>query len=890
LEPFLKKIKDCGLGQGLSSLLPGFDVEKFVIKKIKGIVLNKREVELGRFLGKVEIFYLKGIVLEPVGLVGLMFKNIVIPEERILQIFRDILGQIDKKYFSDDYIPQKINSILKRLSEDEIYVPENLEDKTLFDLLVLILFNYYMTTGEVQPQWFVDARKKSERQEFARDCINFLIDTLLKVFKNLSENIYLDYSITFDSPLLRTFLNRKTNNGQLNKILEILGVDFQKILDEMAKKYIGESFVSGFGTLLVETIRSMIFGYDSSFLSENKKNLFNLTMTFGSEANSRNFRWFGNLNNKKCDEFFEISEDKFFSRSRRVRPTKCVVTLARSNLIAFGVVSKFFTEKKYKYSVTINNLKQDRTYYYRIFSNERKYSGEFTCENNKDKNFKFVAVSDSQGMIREDYELFLENLQSALETAKNAEFIVHLGDFVDDGKNENHWDFLLNNPLWGKYAVIPVAGNHDYRFNPLLESAVAGGSLLTHFNISINLSENQDISRGFYNYYEYKNTLFIILNTNTSNEIFGIDSKQYEEIYSIAKSSNAKWKIILTHKSAYSNGPHCRNKDVLEASKDILKLAAQCEVDFVIGGHDHVYSRSSPSLLGKLIKDENIGIPSGENLIPQGTVFVTLGASGVKNYEICKNAPLINEVLIDLKCPSYLEVEIDDEKINVTSRKYMPSSCKSVIIDRFEIEKRMPEPGNVLQLESMIQNLPELPTLSWRSRVQGVMGIYNLFPRDQRKKIKNINKLLRAKGDNIAYNETINGDVSIVHNKETFIQALNDVRVRIIIVKCYEIKFENSIGVGRTLKISRNLCLRGDAKLSFVSFILEKGITFIVGGNIRINNKRKIFSVFPAINTFILRKNSTLAVGGSVLISGAFGVGSGRIFKNSGKGTRIFGI
>ena len=47
---------------------------------------------------------------------------------------------------------------------------------------------------------------------------------------------------------------------------------------------------------------------------------------------------------------------------------------------------------------------------------------------------------------------------------------------------------------------------------------------------------------------------------------------------------------ILMQKSPYSNGPHAKDADVVAIRKQLNNLAADCDVDLVASGHDHVYN------------------------------------------------------------------------------------------------------------------------------------------------------------------------------------------------------------------------------------------------------------------------------------------------------------
>ena len=71
--------------------------------------------------------------------------------------------------------------------------------------------------------------------------------------------------------------------------------------------------------------------------------------------------------------------------------------------------------------------------------------------------------------------------------------------------------------------------------------------------------------------------------------------------------------------------------------KQLNNLAADCDVDLVLSGHDHVYNRTPYLSQGKTqqVKTRETA-HQGHNYTaavnPSGTVFVIAGTAGVKNY------------------------------------------------------------------------------------------------------------------------------------------------------------------------------------------------------------------------------------------------------------------
>ena len=79
---------------------------------------------------------------------------------------------------------------------------------------------------------------------------------------------------------------------------------------------------------------------------------------------------------------------------------------------------------------------------------------------------------------------------------------------------------------------------------------------------------------------------------------------------------------------------HPEDKDVIAIRKQLNNLAADCDVDLVLSGHDHVYNRTPYLSQGKTqqVKTKTLPIKYTAAVNPSGTVFVIAGTAGVKNY------------------------------------------------------------------------------------------------------------------------------------------------------------------------------------------------------------------------------------------------------------------
>ncbi len=400
-------------------------------------------------------------------------------------------------------------------------------------------------------------------------------DQVASIATIITENIYLDLKRTFNSKIVRITLSKKTNNGQISKFLKIFNIDISKKIKEFAKDYMSESFVKGAGEIIINIMTSILLynvdnEKDVDFNNHRELIPFDITITIGQEPKTQKaFRWYTNF--KVKDGFIEFSEHSDLSNSIAIN-AEYEEVLNPKTIYDFGPLSKYTVEPVSKFSSILKNLKPNTKYFYRVGSKKHNSWSEiysFKTPKNQDE-FTFLTLADSQGMVKSNYDLFNKVFNASTKKIKDYDFVVHLGDFVDDGNNENYWEWLLENNNWRSNTIVPVAGNHEARVNHVILKSGAENSITCHFNIQ-NFPK-QDTSTGIYYSFVYNNATFVVLNTNDLDDNKKISSDQIKWAIDVFKNSKTKWKIALMHKSPYSNGPHHDDDDVLSISEQIVEF------------------------------------------------------------------------------------------------------------------------------------------------------------------------------------------------------------------------------------------------------------------------------------------------------------------------------
>ena len=327
----------------ISIRVPGFDIEEKIISITKRYLSPVREIELGKRIGRATIGYKNGkIIIKPSGTFALFINEITITDAQIIAAFDSVLEQIQDKYINDlSFIKIKAAEIIQSLSDTGIYKPRTSEEKTLYDLVLLILLNYDFEMEGNLPDWIKEAICNLKREEI----INRLI----------SENIYIDLKRAIDSRIVRVTLSRKTNKGQIASFLKLFGINIKSKIEEFSEDYMSPSFVKGVGEIIVSLANSFLYDVkdDASELEDNIDNRlkpFDITLTLGKEPKTqRAFRWYTSQNIK--ESYLYLSKTKSFvdcliikAEYENVLNPKTVYNLGPLSKYTVAKVSKFSAE------------------------------------------------------------------------------------------------------------------------------------------------------------------------------------------------------------------------------------------------------------------------------------------------------------------------------------------------------------------------------------------------------------------------------------------------------------------------------------------------------------------------------------------------------------------
>ena len=359
---------------------------------------------------------------------------------------------------------------------------------------------------------------------------------------------------------------------------------------------------------------------------------------------------------------------------------------------------------KYIHEISVSGLEPATEYNYTVGDGFNEYNGNFktALKQGDETAFTFAYLADTQVSNASNAKALGATLSKVNE--KNPDFVYIAGDITDRNNNENQWEWLFNND--GLYST----GGEDMFANNLV--AVTQGN---HDNNEMYQHINAPEEAGKIVYsFDYGCAKFIILNLESAR--YDEDARAQQEAYlreavKDAK-ANGQWTIVGFHKSLYTGASHITDSDIIAARKYWAPIFAETDVDLVLQGHDHVYSRGFVTAEG-----ENANptvLEDGTIIQPNAPLYMVGGHAGglkwysKKNYTVTEGDPLaMNYSFLDVNSTdtgsdvkkeqviTMLEVTSDTISVNTTCFKYNPDedaiTTEEYLYDTFTVKRDLAE-------------------------------------------------------------------------------------------------------------------------------------------------------------------------------------------------------
>ncbi|NYH55780.1 hypothetical protein HNR06_005369 [Nocardiopsis arvandica] len=244
----------------------------------------------------------------------------------------------------------------------------------------------------------------------------------------------------------------------------------------------------------------------------------------------------------------------------------------------------------------------------------------FTTAAEQAEPFNFLYFGDVQNDITDEAAPVI---RVGLEAAPNARLAVHAGDLVDSAGSDSQWDawFDAFGPLaTGGMNHLVAPGNHDYGSEGLSDHWVP------QFPGAGNGPERSEkLTRTVY-HTDYQGVRFVVLDSNYRDAAPHSTDRwldtQRRWLEQVLDDNPHQWSVVTFHHPVFSSSMRSDNEALREAWLPVLE---EYDVDLVLQGHDHSYSRGN--LTEHRTRDPDVHT---------GPVYVT-AVTGPKLYEARKD-------------------------------------------------------------------------------------------------------------------------------------------------------------------------------------------------------------------------------------------------------------
>ncbi len=366
-----------------------------------------------------------------------------------------------------------------------------------------------------------------------------------------------------------------------------------------------------------------------------------ISLTPGGEQGEIGFGWLS----KDESSRFMISENADMSSAKELK-------------VEFVDAEGGFVSNK----VTATGLAEGKTYYY-SYTENGVWSEPAPVTVQPDDNFTVLYISDAQ--IGRSGEETLEEIlirdtcgwnytvEKMMKAYPNAAFAISGGDQFQSPDSITQMKAYLAPEALRSLPVANTIGNHD-------DGSTLYGDIFNNPN-EVNELLADEAGTGYY--YTYGDVLFITVNSNNN---FLLDTAKVLRT-AVNAYPDTKWRVVTMHHNPYSAS---LGSDEYSEERLLFSSLYDCyDIDLVLSGHDHFYSRTEPLYAGKAAEGE-------------GTVYVQSSSASGSNYDpLPEELAWFTETAFDVRVPTYTAFTFTQEAI--IGATYRTDTDE--IIDTFEI-------------------------------------------------------------------------------------------------------------------------------------------------------------------------------------------------------------
>ena len=365
----------------------------------------------------------------------------------------------------------------------------------------------------------------------------------------------------------------------------------------------------------------------------------------------------------------------------------------------------------------MSGLTPDTEYTYLVGSASAGWQGPYTVKTGRkgDGAFSFILVGDPQLGTDSTPESQSRFWNTSLENIRNwagrdIEFMLSAGDHINYYDKHTEFDWY-SYPSWLRsLPQINTPGNHDDGYSCFSNN-------FTFDDVDPVTCSDAGRFSGDY-WAEYDGALFISLNINTTSYAAhkAFIENAIDEFR--ARYGEPTWKIVFYHESSYSAAADRHNSSKRSV---LVPILSELDIDVVLMGHEHVYSRTYMMSGLDPITDpdrynEVYGDKYGSYKDPEDgeIIFITSNSSsGSKFYEMyngeipytaCKNQENI---------PNVTKICVTEDCITFRTYRTGGSSSPSGNVDFFALHHTIPgadkyAPSLEVPRETVFSSLDEI--------------------------------------------------------------------------------------------------------------------------------------------------------------------------------------
>ena len=317
---------------------------------------------------------------------------------------------------------------------------------------------------------------------------------------------------------------------------------------------------------------------------------------------------------------------------------------------------KINNQSVYYHSVNFTDLKPNTLYAYRVGNGDIWSEWfQFRTAGTDAEPFSFLYLADAQNEIS---SLWSRTIRAAILHSPGIRFMIHTGDMVDPKNSPHEWNEWFNAGSWVFASIpsLPATGNHEYKIY-----RGQGRELSKFWRPQFTLPENDiPVLAETYYHLDYQGARFVVLNSNRKIE------KQARWLEKVLGDNPHRWTIVTLHHPVYSSVRGRDNKLVREQWSPLFN---KFNVDLVLQGHDHVYTR---------------GYAPGKS---GGPVYVT-SVSGPKMYKLARREWMARA---GEGLQLFQVISIDGDVLNFTS-----VTVTGEVYDAFDLIKKDGNAGELI--------------------------------------------------------------------------------------------------------------------------------------------------------------------------------------------------